>query len=362
MLDLRPSGSSIWTNCAASARFGANCPESPEGDAAREGTAAAWVAETVLNGNAISARDLEGETHPNGWLITPDMVDHVQGYVDMVKSRGGVISAETFVRLNEFIAGTLDCSASVMDGTLYIDDLKYGYGVVEPYRNTQLGIYGAARLRDFNNVERVQLGIYQPRAVHHQGIYRTWTITPDELVQFAQWICERGNAAQDLNSVATPGDHCKYCPARSTCEALAHSCYAAFNVVESANQFGLSGDSLAGELDFLERLSNIVEARKNAIEAEAEAKIRDGKFIPGWHLKDRLGRRRIKGNVKPETIRALTGVDPNKSVARSPKELEQAGASVETIKLLSETPVIGWKLERLPHDFFAKQFNETKGK
>lgn len=359
MIELRPSGSAIWTKCPASARFALNCAEEPESDAAREGTAAAWVAETVLNGNAIFAEDLKGETHPNGWLITPDMCDYVQGYIELIRSRGGVMSAERFVRLNEFIGGTLDSTSTVMGDTLFVDDLKYGYGIVEP-DTPQLIIYGAARLQELLNdgvpVSKVQLGIYQPRAFHDDGIYRTRTITIQQIHDEAAEVIQAGQLCQDPNSLAIPGQHCKHCVARASCEALTHTVYEIFDVLQSPRQLETTMGELANELGFLEIAAALVDARKTAVEAEAEQQVRAGKHLPGWHLKDRKARRKLK--VGPETVRAITGIDPYKQVLRSPAELEKAGASVKAVKALSETPIIGQKLERLPADYFDKTFNK----
>lgn len=360
MIQLRPSGSAIWTNCPAAPRFALNCEDEPESDAAREGTAAAWVAETVLNGNAIFAEDLKGETHSNGWLITPDMCEHVQGYIDLMRARGGDIRAERFVRLNETIGGTLDCSATVMGDTLYVDDLKYGYGIVEPYKNPQLIIYGSARLAELLSdgvpITKVQLGIYQPRAFHDDGIYRTWSVSVSELKAHTSVIEIAGQYCQSPTAPAIPGEWCKHCVARHNCEALTHTVYDLYEVLQSGRQTNSTMTGLAGELAFLQLASSLVEARKTAVTAEAEHRLRNGEHLPGWHLKERKGHRKLK--VSATTVQALTGIDPNKSVPRSPSELEKAGASVRTMKHLTTTPTIGWKLERLPDDFFTKELDK----
>src|SRR5687768_13171981 len=99
---LTPSTAHLWGNCALSAHFvrtGGDVDtgrdtDAGDSEARREGSAAHWVADGVLRGDAHSCGDFEGETAPNGWVVTPDMVRHVQGYVDFVRSLGSVVRSE----------------------------------------------------------------------------------------------------------------------------------------------------------------------------------------------------------------------------------------------------------------------------
>jgi len=365
MLDLRPSFSPTWVHCLAAPRFAAMLPEQPSTDASREGTAAAWVADMCLSGAVLRAYDLDGETYENGWLVDTDMCYHVQDYVDMVQARGGKIEAEKFVRLNEFIAGTLDSSAVLTNRVLYVDDLKFGYGIVEP-TTPQIVIYGEAQCRLLESqgltIETVVLGIFQPRANHVDGRYRSRTLTREQLSQEAAWIIARGNAAQQPDSVATPGDHCKHCPAATSCEALNKTILEAFEVVESKRISPLDEEGLSRELSLLERIDKLVSARKNAVEAEAEHIIKNSGFIPGWGMVSGSGRRRFRTGVSTMTVEALTGIKATKEVAKSPAEIEKDGnaATKKVMKLLAETPQTTRKLKRVDRTAVAKQF-ETKG-
>jgi len=369
MLVCRPSFSPIWVPCSASVRFAQLCADQPETDSSREGTAAAWVADLVLSGRAFRAYDLDGQTHENGWLIDTDMCYHVQKYIDMVQSRGGVIEAEKFVRLNEFIAGTLDSSACVMARTLFVDDLKFGYGVVEP-TTPQIAIYGEAQCRILEangvQIDTVVLGIFQPRANHVDGVHRDRTISRQQLAVEVDQIIKRGHDAQDPNSVATPGDHCKYCPANTSCEALNMTLLNAFEIVESKRMSALDAGALSVELEFLDRIDKLVSARKTAVEAEAEQFLLGGGFMPTptgqWSLVSGSGRRKFKAGVTPLVIEAMTGIKPTKEVVKSPAEIEKDGNSKtkKAVALLAETPQTKRKLKRVGNDTVTKQF-ETKG-
>lgn len=336
----------------------------PDSDAAREGTAAAWVADYVLKGDAPSAAELVGANHPNGWLITGDMAQHVQGYIDKIRSFGGITTTETFVRLTDRIAGTLDASTALSSTrVLYVTDLKYGFEIVDVFENIQLIIYGAAELlrlsREGVQIERIELGIYQPRAFHPDGIYRTYTLTPDQLLEASRWIVTRGENCFVPNPVATPGRHClkTYCPAAGSCVALAHSTYSAFHMVEDVRQQHLTAVELGKELDFLAVIEALVSARKTAIREEAETRMRHtNEHIPGWGVKPTYGHRKFK--YDPAVIKLMTGkspIDPEPKIM-TPAAFERAGANVEAVALLTETPVVGHKLQPVSARDIRKAF------
>lgn len=358
---LRPSQAARWTQCAAAPSFEARLMPKPDSDAAREGTAAAWVADCVLKGDAASAEDLLGRNAPNGWLVTLDMVGHVQGYIDKIRSFGGMTTTERFVRLTDHIAGTLDASTALSSvRVLYITDLKYGFEIVDVFENIQLIIYGSAELlrllREGAQIDRIELGIYQPRAFHPDGIYRTYTLTGEQLIAAANWIIERGNNALAPDPVATPGKHCQktYCPASGSCVALAHSVYAGFRPVEDIRQGHLSAVELGKELEFLAAMDAMFSARKTAIREEGETRLRSGEHIPGWAVKPTYGHRKFK--YDPAVVQWLTGMSPIAPTNMTPAAFERAGADVKAVAELTETPVVGHKLQPVSARDFRKAF------
>ncbi len=356
---LRPSHAYRWSNCAAAPTFEERSPPEQPNDAAREGTCAAWVAECVLKGDAHSCEDLLGRTHKNGWLVTFDMVQHVQSYVDLIRSFGGTTTVEQEGRLNAFIAGTLDASTALSPAEpwlLRVVDLKYGYRIVDVFELPQLILYGAMEILRLQNpgITHVELAIYQPRAFHPDGTYRKWRVTVPELWQHMTRLVEAGQKCQSPAPIATPGKHCGECRAAASCVALAHSNYAGFAVVEDTRQRMMTPQELANELDYLRLMEQLLEARKSAIEAEASARI--GKeHIPGYGMMERFGQRRFK--FPPDVIKGLTGVDAmSEPKAVTPAELERRGADVNLVAALSETPRIGFKLAKLPENHFRKAF------
>ena len=128
---LRPSAAAQWMRCGLSAYAPLDRPEE-DGDAAREGTCAAWVAELVINGDATDAADLLGRVHKNGWEVDEEMVKHINAYLAILPEHG---RAEVFMQ-TEQLEGTADHI-----GVNVITDLKYGYRVVEAVGNWQLLTY-----------------------------------------------------------------------------------------------------------------------------------------------------------------------------------------------------------------------------
>lgn len=358
---LPPSSSHRWTNCAMFLQAAAQYPEQPEGDEAREGTCAAWLAQLVLTGQAANCAALVGVTHKNGWLVTAEMAAIVQDYVNMVLKRGGTTSCEKYVTLSTdpLIAGTTDLSATIASiPTLYIDDLKYGRLPVEVRRNTQVVIYAGAELRKHppGTFNLVQLGIYQPRAFHKDGIYRKWVVSVAELEKLCEEIIAAGVRCYAPNPTATPGDWCTYCPVATRCQALAQTNYTRVSLVHSQSHRDMTPLEISRELDFLDEAESTLKARKKAVTAEAEQRAKS-ENIPGRRLEMGKGDRRFR--VPGSIVRMMTGIDPYQAPKEcTPAELERRGASKDVVNAMSYRPDTVFKLVKMDDNFIAKTFGE----
>ncbi|AWY02831.1 hypothetical protein [Alteromonas phage JH01] len=104
--------------------------------------------------------------------------------------------------------------------TLYIDDLKYGFVVVNEEDNAQCAHYAVSALDTFKlwfKIKRVVCTIIQPRADHVQGSVRTVEYTIDELAAWRDKFVTGIAAARKKDAPRKAGEHCRYCPARATC-------------------------------------------------------------------------------------------------------------------------------------------------
>lgn len=356
-VETRPSGANRWTKCSAAPLFASRSGPQPENDAAREGTCAAWVGDTVLKGQALRAIDLLGERHPNGWEVDAEMCGHVQGYVDMIRDEGGFISTERFVRLSPHVAGTLDNAASYLDGVIRVRDLKYGYRLVEA-DSDQLVIYAGALMQELQQqgvqVRKVWTEIYQPRGFHPDGIHRRKTWMPAEIAERCEWIAERAEECHKPNPVATPGPHCTDCEGATGCAALMATVKGLYATVTDTRHRQMTAQELASELRFLTEAQKTVKAALSAVEAEALARVQAGERLPGYGMQDRLGHRKLTAGR--EAIRAVTGIDPVKEELMTPAELKAAGATERQLKFLCAHPSIGHKLKPLDSDDLKRQF------
>lgn len=359
----RPSQASYWGNCAAFQRFTAGMKEEKPGDAAREGTCAAWIADVVLTGDATDCGDMVGKTHKNGWMVSEEMAADVQEYVNLVRSYDGQVSAEEHVRASEnpLIEGTLDSSiTSVTDGILRIIDLKYGRRIIETTA-AQLVCYGFGKLLKLpaGSVTEIHLSIYQPRGFHKDGIYRTRVITPEQLQDEFTKLWNMAVEGERPDSLATPGPHCADCDAAAGCVALAQTAYSLVNVVNSREHRDMTREELSRELDFMDECKKTINARFKAIESEAEARAKR-ESIPGWGLAPKKGNRVF--TVPGVSVQLLTGVDPWENKLCTPAELERRGATKEQLQSITKQPVTSHKLTRITGDDIASMFNATKGK
>lgn len=358
-MQLRPSAAHIWTKCPANPLMASRAPEEAPGDPAREGTCAAWVAEMVLTGEAATTVDLIGKNHSNGWLVEPDMTHRIQKYVDLVRSYGGTIHTERKVELNGHIKGTPDAYAILAaDAILRVDDLKYGYGIVEPYRNPQISIYAGAILRYLAargvTIRQVVIGVYQPRAWHPAGIHRTWATTPEDLMAYVHQIEAAGDLAQAPDPVAKPGAHCEYCPAAATCPAVTAANYRVYDMLCASQQRHMTALEMAEELAFLAEADDMLQGRIKALHAEAKARMGRGEHIPGWHMEQGAGQRRFIKSAA--IIRAMTGINPEVPKMVTPSELERMGANPAIVKRLTETPRTAPRLAPVRANHFKNLF------
>ncbi len=365
---LRPSASHIWTKCPGYAWLNERAPTSArvETDPAREGTCAAWVAEKVLRGERADCAATLNETHANGWVVDAQMVEYIQGYVDLLRERyGDAVVAEQFYNLTENVGGTPDGHAVIEHApgqwTLAVDDLKYGYEIVEPWDNTQLIIYAGAIARNTalppgHQFTHVHLGIYQPRAFHPSGVYRTWQPTIEELAERLTVIVEAAQAALDPAAECKAGPWCRRCDVANTCSAVAHEAYRAVSTMQHDQQRPMTATEMATELEFLDLAERLVKGRRDAVHAEAEARIQRGELIPGWSLESGKGRR--KWTAEKTMVHLLTGIDPIADAMVTPAELERRGADKAMVAKLTTTPSTRAKLKRFSSHVAASKFGE----
>lgn len=365
----RPSKSGHWSNCAAYVALTKDYPNRSN-DAALEGTAVMSVIESVINGDASSAVDYEGETHRNGWLITKDMCDDAQEFInwlDGFNSVEGELISEQYVTAADgengepHIAGTLDVrtiavGAGAFDTPcLHIVDFKYGHRTVEVKDNTQLIIYAYGEAKRIGWQGPVKIWIYQPRVVHRHGIARSQTFEGEHLAYAFEKLRNMALEGMKPEPIATAGPHCRDCEAATKCVALRETTHNLFEVIQSRETHSMSASDLSRELKFIDAAKPTVNAYFDAVVTEAEERIKN-ENIPDYAATSKYGKRRFKAEVS--TIMLMTGVDPQEKKTCTPAELERRLVKTgktkpeakELVSKLTITPKTGMKLHRVDDD------------
>lgn len=242
---LSPSGAHRWRNCPSSVHASQGVAEESS-KYADEGTAAHTLAAWCLE-QGVNAAEFEGRLIPvegrngkptTGWPASP-MVGPVQEYVDNCRAwvdalDDGIMFVEVEVPISQITGeegatGTSDC---IIVGTLPAEgrqvlvcrDLKFGQGVsVSAVENDQQIMYAGGAIEhlgfayDFDDGDLVVMEIDQPR----KNNVSTWQITVGELRERLAAVAEDAKRvlAAGPDDCRNPGDWCRWCPIRATCEA-----------------------------------------------------------------------------------------------------------------------------------------------
>lgn len=352
---LAPSSADIWVNCPGSVTLSEQFPELLENPAAPEGTAAHWVAYSMLSTHTPQV----GEIAPNGIAVTQEMLDGALLYYNhafkLVNPHGSMktrVRSETRVYMPSIhpeMSGTPDAVIDISDltGEIHILDFKFGHLEVSP---TSYQLKGYLRgildeLKIDGHAEqylRVYLHVVQPRCYTADGPIRTYATTAGDLR--ADWNLMRAAAHEALgpNPGFKVGEHCRYCKGRRACEALKRATADVMDKAEYAPPVELPADQLGLELFFARRSAELLKARITGLEEQAEANLRAGKSVEGWCMQS--GRSKTIWAVPLDEVHAMgdmMGVELRVVDAPTPKQAEalfkKRGIDSAVIDAYSET-------------------------
>jgi Protein of unknown function (DUF2800) len=361
---LSPSGSKKWFACPGSLTLEAPFPNNSN-TYSDSGSCMHSVAAALLTGTSAIPNDIGdvrlvadeyvGELIPvNGKDELPryvrfsdEMADLVRDYVDSLRAmaQGEPIMVEQRVNFSEFVQvpgqfGTLDAGIHfVMDGELFIGDLKTGHTPVEILGNTQLRFYGLGLLRmlldnDLGTthtepfayaralgINTIRFGIYQPK-VNAGWVEDTCSL--DDLQAFAVLARSKAistiNAERDYGKVPDdewertylnqdPNDKdCAFCRAMATCPSVARKVQetvgAEFQeVVEAGAAPAVTVDHSPEALAAAMVAAPLLEDWSKAVRAEVERRLLAGLEVPGFGLElGRQGPRKFKDERAIEAL------------------------------------------------------------
>jgi len=372
---LAPSSAATWLACHGSVimRASAGLP-SETSDAAEEGTAAHFVASTILetikDGRTTAQTPAQWAewlgVDPDGTTITEDMVKGALLYVDYIIDND-LLNDESLIEAKlEIPSIHPDCYGFVdfvgfKGGEIHVVDFKYGFANVDAFKNKQLIAYyaGVADLIGLNGLEdqstKVVFHIVQPRCFHGDGPIKKWATRASDLRGEVNKLSAAAHEAMGSSPTTASGTQCRYCPARHCCESSRRAAVAGIAYRDVATPHPLTDQALAFELPDLRNAVADLKYRLEALEEEAVARIKAGKTITGVTAVPRLGQRKF--TVDSESVFSLgeiAGVslktDPSPvTPAEAERRLMKAGMSKkeasEYLSSIVKTPSIGMKIQ-----------------
>lgn len=374
--------------CAGSQFF--DLPEQESGDAAEEGTACGELLQISIEDPTVwSELTNTGEwpshlpTHAsNGVPFDEDMKFYIARVVLPAITHWqhpANMKCETRIDWTAHPEVTIRGQSDVMytmeyDGkyVLCIDDLKYGWGIVEVKENWQLIGYSIGHLMEIQGkgkpVDLVRMRILQPRPHHEDGWCREWMITPDELFKYYEQICAKVKAIVEGDRTLATGKHCKYCPAAAeACPAFSRSAYEAFEtIVTEHKQDVLTDKELSTQLDMFERAKEILDIKFRSIKDLAISRIKAGSILSNWTTESSYSDRKWKSSISPSMIEMMTGRKIIKQDMMSPAQAEKLGVNKDLVNSLVDRHFLGQKIVRkqaskMADKAFGNEAPKTKG-
>jgi hypothetical protein len=336
---------------------GAQTPE------AIEGTACHHVLANVLIGASDNAYQHIGRQTPNGVFITPELAEYVQRVADGITSRlYGVIRpdhhVETQTDFTPFfgfdIHGRADHIAyDPVSETLYIDDAKFGYRIVEPDENWTLIAHAIGFCRWHNiRPKHIVFTIHQPRPFHPLGMSRAWPISIDQLDEYSTFLTE---FFDDMGTALNTGPQCRNCRARAHCPSAREAGMNAIDVSrETATIETLDDTALDDTLEQIERATDHLKTLYDALSEVARHRIENnGVTLTKHGLEIAKGNRKWNGGATPSVVAMLalsmgkvidpaTLTEPAKLI--SPAQAEKLGAPQTVVNALTTRPTLGIRL------------------
>lgn len=346
---LPPSSAHMWVVCHGWRRMnGAGSLLDEDQTAAEEGTAAHWIAQRELAGLPTAL----GATAPNGVAITEEMADGAILYADAIGPERASLRVESRVTIPYVHPdnwGTPDAwrlHGNVID----VWDYKFGHRYVDAFENWQMldytaGIIGALQLPPEANTMPVRLTIVQPRC-YVAATVRMWTITVADVVRYADTLHAAAAANSDPASQCTTGPHCRDCKARHVCQAHLYSGGACVELSGESVPVNITPAALGRQLALVRSAMDRLKSIESGLTTHGLALARDGARVPGFALKQGLGRQRWARPVdEVVALGAMMGVDVAKPGAMTPAQSIKAGLPAELVQAYSETPLGAVTLE-----------------
>lgn len=325
-------------------------PRSESTTKAEEGTAAGEYLEKLLTNKPL------GSVASNGFYFDEDMKFYTTPINDDVRARAGFGAREILceqridweTKSGITIKGQYDIAFVDEKGRLCIEDLKYGWGIVEVKENWQLIAYAIGEvIRRGEAFNEISLKIHQPRPHHEDGSTREWVLSYSELLQYKEKIEKRMQEIVDGRKDFQTSDQCKYCMGTGeACPAFNRLFYRSLEITTEFFQDSIDNQELAIQLDQVKRAEEVIKIKKDSLTELGSLRIKQGEIIPGYVQSDKYGNRAWKKNISPESLKLMTGKNVIETSFMTPAKAEKLGIPRELVNNLTEKKFLGVKLEK----------------
>lgn len=339
---LSASGAHKWLNCTPSPRLEETIPEQ-KSEYADEGNLAHDIGKLKLKKaftepmgpRTFNSRLKKFQEDP---LYQKEMLDHTDTYLDYISKivhsfkQPPYIAIEKQVDYSAYVPegfGTSDCII-IGGNILHVIDLKYGKGVpVSAKENDQMRLYALGAWLAYSflyPIELVSMSIVQPRL----DDISEYTIPVQVLLDWAESIKPKAQMAYEGKGEFVPGEHCRFCRARSLCRARSD-----FNLgLEEYKQLKppiISNAEVGAILLRAQQLAKWVAD----LESYALTECLAGNEIPGWKAVEGRSVRQFTSQDQAFEVLKSNGVEDAMLYERKPITL----ASIE--KLLGKSKFTG---------------------
>lgn len=351
-------------NCNGSRLLGGEKPPSADDTAARdEGIAAHWVIMQVSKFGA-NVDDLLNTKAPNGVTITNAVVSLVAGFLNVIATQKPTaifqeIEFPMSFGSNAFRVNCRPDHIAFNGATLWVDDFKSGFRVVEPEQNWTLLAHAIAWcLMTGNKPETVVLSIHQPRAPHPAGTVREWAIDFKTLNERYGQISE---TLTNPSNALVSGPHCLKCPNVTVCPANRNAVFNAVDISTNAYSETVLDEDLAEELDILKAAQERIKERFKQLSDLAMYRLKQGRVLPNYGIEQTYSNRVWRDGLTCEFLEMVTG----KKLARPPEPVTpaqaiHAGVPEHVVNQFSTRKETGLKLTRVSTEAKAKRLFKGK--
>jgi hypothetical protein len=273
---------------------------------ANEGTCAHELSELCLVNDHDPITYIGKVLHDTDVVVDAAMAEHVQSYMDYVKSFKGTLLVEQRVEFTDWVAdgfGTSDAIVIEPDGkTVHVIDLKYGQGLaVSAVENTQAILYALGVYQEFafiyEDIAEFVMHIYQPRI----GNFSEWSISVPDLLKKGEWIAQRAELALTDDAPKTPGDkQCQWCAHKANCVTLKN--YMDDIIIGDFDDLTSADKISKADLVNIHAHKSMITGWLDAIEKKILGEMLDGEKYPDLKLVEGRSLRKWSDEKQIETV------------------------------------------------------------